>query len=66
MRDGLELDIGRWLEGLGLGQYAAAFHANAVDAATLPHLAAGCSMRWRVSGPSRRRRLQNPPANGAG
>ena len=31
-------DIGRWLEGLDLGQYAPAFAENAVDLADLPHL----------------------------
>ncbi len=31
-------DIARWLEGLGLGQYAPAFADNAVDLGDLPHL----------------------------
>ena len=28
------MDVGSWLRGLGLGQYAAAFEDNAVDAET--------------------------------
>lgn len=31
-------DIGRWLEGLGLGKYAAAFAEAEIDLAALPHL----------------------------
>jgi class 3 adenylate cyclase len=32
------MDIGTWLAGLGLGQYEAAFHENAIDAEVLPEL----------------------------
>ena len=31
-------DIARWLEGLGLGQYAQAFAENDIDLRALPHL----------------------------
>jgi class 3 adenylate cyclase len=34
----LEMDIGTWLAGLGLGQYEAAFRENAIDADVLPEL----------------------------
>ena len=34
------MDVGSWLRGLGLGQYAAAFEDNAVDAETLRELTA--------------------------
>ncbi|TIS53516.1 MAG: hypothetical protein E5W93_15350, partial [Mesorhizobium sp.] len=34
------MDVGDWLRGLGLGQYAAAFEGNAVDAETLRDLTA--------------------------
>ncbi|MET0870096.1 MAG: SAM domain-containing protein, partial [Methyloceanibacter sp.] len=30
--------IAAWLDGLGLGQYATVFDANAIDMETLPHL----------------------------
>jgi len=32
------MDVGAWLRELGLDQYEAAFHENAVDAAVLPRL----------------------------
>ena len=31
-------DMARWLDGLGLGQYAQAFADNAIDCRSLPHL----------------------------
>ncbi len=31
-------DIARWLEGLGLGQYAQVFAENGIDLETLSHL----------------------------
>jgi hypothetical protein len=34
------MDVGGWLRGLGLEQYAAAFHGNAIDDAILPSLTA--------------------------
>ena len=34
----LEMDIGTWLAGLGLGQYEATFRENAIDADVLPEL----------------------------
>jgi class 3 adenylate cyclase len=32
------MDVRTWLEGLGLGRYAEAFEANAIDLDTLPHI----------------------------
>jgi len=32
------MDIGRWLQNLGLGQYEAAFRANEIDDKVLPNL----------------------------
>lgn len=32
------MDIGRWLQNLGLGQYEAAFRANKIDDKVLPNL----------------------------
>ena len=52
-----EADIEHWLEGLGLGQYAAAFRANAVDLATLPHLTADDLKELGVTAVGHRRRL---------
>lgn len=40
LRMGFNLDIGRWLAELGLGQYAAAFKANDIDGALLAELTA--------------------------
>ncbi len=34
------MDVGGWLRSLGLGQYEAAFHDNAVDNSVLPNLTA--------------------------
>jgi len=34
------MDIARWLEGLGLGQYQHAFRSSDVDVAVLPELTA--------------------------
>jgi hypothetical protein len=34
------VDIAAWLRGLGLGEYAAAFRANEIDAVVLPRLTA--------------------------
>jgi len=47
------MDIGGWLQELGLGQYEPAFRENAVDSAILPECdrSGGC---WR--GPGQRRR----------
>ena len=36
----MEIDIRSWLEGLGLGEYAAAFEENCVDGQVLAHLTA--------------------------
>src|SRR3974377_1398051 len=36
----MSIEITNWLRGLGLEQYASAFHDNAVDAAVLPELTA--------------------------
>jgi len=32
------MDVGAWLQGLGLGQYEAAFRQNEIDAEILPDL----------------------------
>jgi hypothetical protein len=32
------MDLGSWLRSLGLGQYEAAFHEQAIDDTVLPHL----------------------------
>jgi SAM domain (Sterile alpha motif) len=34
------VDVGEWLKSLGLEQYEAAFHENAITAALLPNLTA--------------------------
>src|SRR5262245_29193538 len=36
----MSIEITDWLRGLGLEQYASAFHDNAIDAETLPELTA--------------------------
>ena len=37
---GATIDVGAWLQGLGLGQYEAAFRENEIDDAVLPNLTA--------------------------
>ena len=51
------MDVGSWLSGLGLGQYAAAFEDNAVDAETLRELTAEDLKELGVSLVGHRRKL---------
>ena len=51
------MDVGSWLRGLGLGQYAAAFEDNAVDAETLRELTAEDLKELGVSLVGHRRKL---------
>ena len=51
------MDIGGWLRELGLGQYEAAFHDNAVDGAILPKLTADDLKEIGVVAVGHRRRL---------
>ncbi len=51
------MDVSAWLEQLGLGEYAAAFAANHVDAATLRQLTAEDLRELGVSSVGHRRRL---------
>ena len=51
------MDVARWLNGLGLGQYAQAFEDNAVDAALLPALTADDLKDLGVGAVGHRRRL---------
>ena len=52
------MDVGGWLRGLGLGQYAAAFENNAVDAETLRELTAEDLKEIRVSALHRKKILE--------
>src|SRR5262245_62813443 len=51
------MDVGRWLRELGLGQYAAAFKDNAIDAETLRELTAEDLKELGVSLIGHRRKL---------
>ena len=51
------MDVGSWLSGLGLGQYAAAFEDNAVDAEILRELTAEDLKELGVSLVGHRRKL---------
>ena len=51
------MDVGSWLRGLGLGQYAAAFEDNAVDAETLLELTAEDLKELGISLVGHRRKL---------
>jgi class 3 adenylate cyclase/predicted ATPase len=51
------IEVGAWLHGLGLGQYAAAFRENNVDAAVLPSLTAEDLRDIGVASVGHRRRL---------
>ena len=51
------MDVGNWLRGLRLGQYAAAFQENAVDAETLRKLTAEDLKELGVSLVGHRRKL---------
>src|ERR671917_2745312 len=50
-------DVGAWLQGLGLGQYEAAFRDNGVDAAVLPELTAEDLKEMGVAAVGHRRKL---------
>ncbi len=51
------MDIGTWLDGLGLGQYEAAFRDNDVDAEVLPELTAEDLISIGVTSVGHRRKL---------
>src|SRR5215831_19961579 len=51
------MDIARWLEGLGLGQYQHAFHRSDVDTAVLPELTADDLTALGVTSIGHRRKL---------
>ena len=51
------MDVGVWLRGLGLGQYAEKFRDNKIDAELLPHLTADDLKDIGVSAVGDRRRL---------
>src|SRR6516225_3748516 len=53
----MPIEINDWLQGLGLGQYASAFHDNAIDAAVLPELTAEDLKDLGVNLVGHRRRL---------
>ena len=51
------MDVAAWLRGLGLGEYEAAFRANAVDASVLPELTAEDLKEIGVAAVGHRRKL---------
>jgi hypothetical protein len=51
------MDVGDWLRDLGLGQYAASFRDNAIDAGVLPNLTAEDLKDLGVTRVGDRRRL---------
>ena len=53
------MDIGEWLQALGLGHYEAAFRENDVDAELLPSLTADDLKDLGVTSVGHRRRLQD-------
>src|SRR6476619_7373242 len=53
----MPIEITNWLQGLGLEQYASAFHDNAIDAAVLPELTADDLKDLGVSLVGHRRKL---------
>ena len=60
------MDIGAWLEGLGLGKYAQAFSDNDIDAATLPRLTSEDLKEIGVESVGHRRKLLDAIAALAG
>ena len=50
-------DVGAWLQGLGLGQYEAAFRENRVDTSLLPDLTAEDLKEMGVTAVGHRRKL---------
>ncbi|MGA9849158.1 MAG: adenylate/guanylate cyclase domain-containing protein [Roseiarcus sp.] len=63
---GAAFDVGTWLNALGLQQYEAAFHENAIDGAVLPTLTADDLREMGVAAIGHRRRLMNAIAELAG
>ncbi len=66
------MNVGAWLQGLGLGQYEAAFRDNGVDASVLPELTAEDLKEMGVAAVGHRRKLlaaiaalKGPPMPGA-
>src|SRR5262249_7340938 len=53
----MSIDVGEWLSGLGLGQYAPAFAANDIDGEVLPELTAEDLTGLGVTSIGHRRRL---------
>src|SRR5688572_17640409 len=53
----MEVDVGAWLRGLGLGQYEQAFRDNDIDAEVLSRLSADDLIAIGVSSVGHRRRL---------
>ena len=53
----MEIDVRTWLEGLGLGEYAAAFEENFVDGQVLAHLTADDLKDIGVTAVGHRRKL---------
>ena len=53
----MPVDVAAWLSGLGLGQYAAAFVANDIDAEVLPELTADDLIGLGVTSIGHRRKL---------
>ena len=51
------MDVGNWLQKLGLEQYGLIFHDNDVDAQALPHLTADDLISIGVSSLGHRRKL---------
>lgn len=53
----MPLDVGQWLDGLGLGQYAQAFGDNDIDSSILPDLTAADLAELGVTSIGHRRKL---------
>jgi class 3 adenylate cyclase len=53
----MSIDVGEWLSGLGLGQYAPAFAANDIDGEVLPELTADDLTGLGITSIGHRRRL---------
>ena len=51
------MDVAAWLRGLGLEQYAPAFHAHDIDATVLAHLTAGDLAGLGITSIGHRRKL---------
>jgi len=53
----MSIDVGEWLSGLGLGQYAPAFAANDIDGEVLPELTADDLIGLGINSIGHRRKL---------